>query len=338
MRGRRVVVTGIGIVSPLGNSSERVWQQLNAGVSGVSRIDRFDPQGHVCQIAAQVSDFSDAKAFNPRYARRADLFIRYAVAAAEEAIIHAGLNSSAHLDNDRAGVLIGSGIGGMPMIESCHSILVEQGPKRVSPFFIPSAIINQAAGWVAMLFDLRGPNLAVVTACTTGLHCIGDAARTIAYGDAEVMIAGGSEGAITPLSLAGFASTKALACRNDDPARASRPFDSGRNGFVLGEGAGILVLEEMDYAKARGANIYCEVSGYGMSCDAHHITAPPPDGNGARRAMDNALRDAEFAVRDIQHVNAHGTSTPLGDKAETRAIRDVLVVMPINWRSPAPSR
>ena len=323
MQGRRVVVTGLGIVSPLGSGCDLVWQRLNEGHSGVTRIDRFDPAEQDCKIAAQVADFVDAKIFEPRHARRADRFIRYAIAASEEAISHSGFNVSSGFDATRAGVLIGSGIGGMPLIEAGHSILLDKGPKRVSPFFIPSAIINQAAGWVAMLFNLRGPNLAVVTACTTGLHCVGDAARLIAYGDADVMIAGGSESTITRLTVAGFASARALSCNNDDPAGASRPFDQRRNGFVLGEGAGVLVLEEYEQAKMRGAKIYCEVAGYGMSCDAHHITAPPPDGEGAQRSMENSLRDASLSASDIDHINAHGTSTELGDKAETCAIRTV---------------
>lgn len=323
MKGRRVAVTGLGIVSPVGNGAAAAWENLLAGRSGVTAISRFDASRSKCRIAAEVKDFKDAAVFNPRHARRADVFIRYGIAAAEEALGDAGLQDGEGFDPARAGVLIGSGIGGLPLIEQAHGIIAADGPRQVSPFFVPSSIINMAAGWVSMLYGLHGPNLAIATACTTGTHCIGEGARKIAYGDADVIVAGGAESSITELAVAGFGNAQALADRNDEPARASRPFDRERNGFVLGEGAGVLVLEETEHARARGAEIYCELSGYGQSGDAHHITAPPEDGAGARLAMANALRDAEAAPGDVQHVNAHGTSTPLGDIAETRAIREV---------------
>ncbi|MBF2735301.1 MAG: beta-ketoacyl-ACP synthase II [Betaproteobacteria bacterium AqS2] len=323
MKGRRVAVTGLGIVSPVGNGVAAAWDSLLAGRSGVTAISRFDPSRSKCRIAAEVKDFKDADVFNPRHARRADVFIRYGIAAAAEALGDAGLADGAGFDPARAGALIGSGIGGLPLIEQAHSILAADGPRQVSPFFVPSSIINMAAGWVSMLYGLRGPNLAIATACTTGTHCIGEGARKIAYGDADVIVAGGAESSITELAVAGFGNAQALADRNDEPERASRPFDVARNGFVLGEGAGVVVLEEAEHAKARGAEIYCELAGYGQSGDAHHITAPPEDGAGARLAMANALRDAEIEPADVRHVNAHGTSTPLGDIAETRAIREV---------------
>ena len=322
MKGRRVAVTGLGIVSPVGNGVARAWENLLAGRSGVAPISRFDASRSKCRIAAEVKDFADAKVFNPRHARRADVFIRYAIAAAEEALGDAGLQDGG-CDPARAGVLIGSGIGGLPLIEQACAINAAEGPRQVSPFFVPSSIINMAAGWVSMLYGLHGPNLAIATACTTGTHCIGEGARKIAYGDADVIVAGGAESSITELAVAGFGNAQALADRNDEPERASRPFDKERNGFVLGEGAGILVLEEAEHARARSATIHCELSGYGQSGDAHHITAPPEDGAGARLAMANALRDAEAAPGDVGHVNAHGTSTPLGDIAETRALREV---------------
>lgn len=323
MQGRRVAVTGLGIVSPVGNTVAAAWDSLLAGRSGVATISRFDPEGHRCRVAAEVEDFADAAAFNPRHARRADVFIRYALAAAEQALGDAGLDGEGKFDAERAGALIGSGIGGLPMIEQACGIVESEGPRRVSPFFVPGSIINMAAGWVSMLYGLRGPNLALATACTTGTHCIGEGARKIAYGDADIIVAGGAESCITSLAVAGFGNAQALADRNDDPAGASRPFDRDRNGFVLGEGAGILVLEEAEHARARGARVYCELSGYGQSGDAHHITAPPEDGAGARAAMARALQDAGAEPGDIQHINAHGTSTPLGDIAETRAIKEV---------------
>ena len=323
MKGRRVAVTGIGIVSPIGNDRETAWQNLIAGKSGVTRISKFDPSDQACRIAAEVNGFVDADVFEKRLARRTDLFIRYGIKAAAEALEDAGLDKELSCNPDRAGALIGSGIGGLPTIEQGQDMLRSKGPKRISPFFIPSAIINMVAGWVSMLYGLKGPNIAIATACTTGTHCIGEGARKIAYGDADMIVAGGAESTVTPLSIAGFASAKALSLRNDEPERASRPFDKARDGFVLGEGAGVLVLEELEQAKSRGADIYAEVAGYGTSSDAHHITAPPEDGSGARLAMENAIADSGVAADGFDHINAHGTSTPLGDKAETLAIREV---------------
>ncbi|MCY4325071.1 MAG: beta-ketoacyl-ACP synthase II, partial [Betaproteobacteria bacterium] len=321
MRGRRVVVTGLGIVSPVGSTVDEAWAGIVAGKSGIAGITRFDASDYPCRIAGEVAPYQDHPRFGVKEARRADLFVRYSLAAVWQALGDAGLAAGDGFDPQRAGVSIGTGIGGLPHIEAQHDVLIKSGPKRVSPFFVPGAIINMASGWASMLHDLRGPNLAFATACTTGTHCIGAAARHIAYGDAEMMVAGGSEAAISPLSLAGFASARALSLRNDDPTKASRPFDANRDGFVLGEGSGIMVLEELEHAKGRGASIYCELAGYGMSGDAHHITAPPDDGDGACRAMSAALADAALAPDDIDHVNSHGTSTPLGDVAETRAIR-----------------
>lgn len=321
MQGRQVVVTGLGVVSPLGNNRETTWKGMMEGRSGVGRISKFDPEGFACQIAGEVCDFTEPEDFDLRHIRRTDLFIRYAIGAAAEAIQDADLVANASYDPQRAGVLIGSGIGGIPMIEAMNAVLLADGPRRVSPFFIPSAIVNMASGWVSMRHDLRGPNLAVATACTTGSHAIGEGARKIAYGDAEIMVVGGTESTITPLTMAGFTAARALSTRNDEPQQASRPFDADRNGFVLSEGSGIVVLEELEHARARGVRIYCEVLGYGMSADAHHITAPPEDGRGAWQAMSCALADSGLAIEDIDHINAHGTSTPLGDKAETLAMR-----------------
>ena len=320
MRGRRVVVTGLGIVSPVGSTVEEAWSGIAAGKSGIGSITRFDAADYPCRIAGEAAPYQDHPRFGAKEARRADLFVRYSLAAVWQALADAGLEAGG-FEPERAGVSIGTGIGGLPHIEAQHDVLRKSGPKRISPFFVPGAIINMASGWASMLHKLCGPNLSFATACTTGTHCIGSAARHIAYGDAEVMVAGGSEAAISQLSLAGFAAARALSLRNDDPARASRPFDADRDGFVLGEGAGIMVLEELEHARGRDASIYCELAGYGMSGDAHHITAPPEDGAGAYRAMASALADAQLAASDIGHVNAHGTSTPLGDVAETRAIR-----------------
>ena len=320
MRGRRVVVTGLGIVSPVGSTVEDAWSGIVAGKSGIGAITRFDATGYPCRIAGEVAAYQDHPRFGAKEARRADLFVRYSLAAVWQALSDAGL-AAGGFEPERAGVSIGSGIGGLPHIEAQHDVLLKSGARRISPFFVPGAIINMAAGWTSMLHDLRGPNIASATACTTGTHCIGAAARHISYGDADMMVAGGSEAAISPLSLAGFAAARALSLRNDDPPRASRPFAADRDGFVLGEGSGIMVLEELGHARERGAQIYCELAGYGMSGDAHHITAPPEDGDGAYRAMAAALADAQLAASDIGHVNAHGTSTPLGDVAETRAVR-----------------
>ena len=320
MKGRQVAVTGLGIVSPLGNNKQANWDSLTTGKSGIDTISRFDASNQSCTIAGEVRDFEDSDKLDKKLLRRMDQFIRYAITASDEAITDASLAKDA-FNPQRAGVIIGSGIGGLPLIEAGHSNLINSGPRRVSPFFIPSAIINMASGWVSMLFGMHGPNVAVATACTTGTHAIGEGGRKIAYGDADIMVVGGTESTITPLAIAGFSSARALSTRNDEPQRASRPFDVDRDGFVLSEGAGILVLEELEHAKARGQKIYALLDGYGMSGDAHHITAPPEDGSGAFAAMQNAVQDADASLDSINHINAHGTSTPLGDKAETTAIR-----------------
>jgi 3-oxoacyl-[acyl-carrier-protein] synthase II len=290
-----------------------------AGKSGITRITRFDATAFASQIAGEVKGFDVTKVLSSKEARRFDTFIHYGMAAAIEAIADAGLQPSPP-DAERIGVNIGSGIGGLPMIEDTHRILMESGPRKISPFFIPGAIINMVSGNLSIMFGLKGPNLAMVTACTTANHCIGESMRLIEYGDADMMVAGGSECSLSPLGLGGFAAMRALSTRNDDPATASRPWDLARDGFVLGEGAGVVVLEELEHAKQRGAKIYCELSGYGMSADAHHMTAPCEDGEGAARAMINALRNAQLNIDDIDYINAHGTSTPLGDIAETIAV------------------
>jgi 3-oxoacyl-[acyl-carrier-protein] synthase II len=290
-----------------------------AGKSGITRITRFDATAFASQIAGEVKGFDVTKVLSAKEARRFDTFIHYGMAAGIEAIADAGLQPSPP-NAERIGVNIGSGIGGLPMIEETHRILIESGPRKISPFFIPGAIINMVSGNLSIMFGLKGPNLAMVTACTTANHCIGESMRLIEYGDADMMVAGGSECCLAPLGLGGFAAMRALSTRNDDPATASRPWDLDRDGFVLGEGAGVVVLEELEHAKQRGAKIYCELSGYGMSADAHHMTAPSEDGEGAARAMVNALRNAELNVDDIDYINAHGTSTPLGDIAETIAV------------------
>jgi 3-oxoacyl-[acyl-carrier-protein] synthase II len=313
-------VTGLGIISPVGNVVGQAWDNMLAAKSGIRRITRFDPSEMPVQIAGEVRDFDVASYLSPKEARRFDTFIHYGIAAAMDAIRDAGLAASP--DNaDRIGVCIGSGIGGLPMIEETHNALLTGGARKVSPFFVPGSIINMISGVVAINYGFKGPNFATVSACATGNHSIGESMRLIEYGDADVMIAGGAESTICPLGVAGFASAKALSGRNDDPETASRPWDTGRDGFVLGEGAGVLVLEEYEHAKARGARIYCELSGYGMSADAHHITAPCEDGEGAARSMSNSLRNAGLATDEIDYVNAHGTSTPLGDIAETVALK-----------------
>ena len=320
MSRRRIVVTGLGTVCPVGNNVQESWSNIVAGKSGISRITRFDATPFASQIAGEVKDFDVAKVLSPKEARRYDAFIHYGMAAAIEAIADSGIKASA--DNaERIGINIGSGIGGLPMIEDTHRILLESGPRKISPFFIPGAIINMVAGNLSIMFGFKGPNLAMVTACTTANHCIGDSMRLIEYGDAEVMVAGGSECCLTPLGLGGFAAMRALSTRNDDPATASRPWDTGRDGFVLGEGAGVIVLEELEHATKRGAKIYCELNGYGMSADAHHMTAPCEDGEGASRSMVNALRNGSIEPSEVDYINAHGTSTPLGDIAETVAIK-----------------
>ncbi len=320
MSRRRVVVTGLGIVCPVGNRVKEAWTNIRAGKSGITRITRFDASPFASQIAGEVKNFDVSTVLTPKEARRVDVFIHYGVAAAAEAIKDAGLES--HPKNaERIGVNVGSGIGGLPLIEETHKALIEGGPRKISPFFIPGAIINMISGNVSIMYGFKGPSLAMVTACTTANHCIGDSARLIEYGDADIMLAGGSEACICALGVGGFSAARALSTRNDDPATASRPWDVDRDGFVLGEGAGVIVLEELEHAKARGANIYCELAGYGVSADAHHITAPCEDGEGAARGMVNAMRNAAINPDEVDYINAHGTSTPLGDLAETIAVK-----------------
>jgi 3-oxoacyl-[acyl-carrier-protein] synthase II len=320
---RRVVVTGVGMVTALGLGTEETWRSLIDGVSGVGPITRFDAAQFPTRIAAEVKNFDPSVFIERKDARKMDTFIHYAVAAAEFAMKDSALPRLEPPESERVGVVIGSGIGGFRTIEVEHEALMKQGPRRVSPFFIPSSIVNLAAGQVSIRFGATGPNSAPCTACAAGSHAIGDSFKIIQRGDADVMITGGSEAAITPLAVAGFDALKALSTRNEEPERASRPFDRERDGFVLGEGAGILILEELDHAKHRGAKIYAEIVGYGMSGDAHHITAPPPDGDGAVRAMRMTMRDAGVAPEQIDYVNAHGTSTPPNDRTETAAIRTV---------------
>ncbi|SNR62087.1 beta-ketoacyl-ACP synthase II [Desulfurobacterium atlanticum] len=319
---RRVVVTGIGVVSPAGSDVDTFWKNITNGLSCVSKITKFDTSGFPVQIAAEVKDFDPLNYFDKKEVRKTDEFIQYAVAASAQAIEMSGLDLES-INLNRAGVLIGSGIGGIGTIEKQHEILMTKGPKRVSPFFVPMEIINMASGYVSIRFGFKGPNLSVVTACATGTHAIGEAFRTIQYGDADIMIAGGTESAITPLSVAGFAAAKALSNRNDEPERASRPFEKNRNGFVMGEGCGILILEEYEHAVKRGASILAEVVGYATTGDAYHITAPAPEGEGAARAMANAIKDAGIEPDDIDYINAHGTSTKFNDLFETMAIKKV---------------
>ena len=321
MSRRRVVVTGLGIISPVGNGVPEAWKNILAGASGITRITRFDPSLFSSQIAGEVKGFDPAQHLSAKEARRFDTFIHYGLAASIEAIKDAGLDFDRE-QREQVGVCIGSGIGGLSLIEETHKAVLAGGPRKISPFFIPGSIINLIAGQLSIMYGLKGPNLALVTACTTANHCIGDAGRLIEYGDADVMIAGGSEACLSPLGLGGFCAARALSTRNDDPAAASRPWDRDRDGFVLGEGAGILVLEEYEHARKRGARIYCELAGYGMSADAHHITAPCEDGEGAVRCMANAMRNAGVNREQVDYINAHGTSTPLGDVAETVALRN----------------
>jgi 3-oxoacyl-[acyl-carrier-protein] synthase II len=318
---RRVVVTGLGIISPVGNTVPEAWKNILAGTSGITRITRFDASAFSAQIAGEVKGFDPAQHLSAKEARRFDTFIHYGLAAAIEAIQDSGLDFDRER-REQVGVCIGSGIGGLPLIEETHKAVLASGPRKISPFFIPGSIINLIAGQLSIMYGLKGPNLALVTACTTANHCIGDAGRLIEYGDADVMIAGGSEACVSPLGLGGFCAARALSLRNDDPAAASRPWDKDRDGFVLGEGAGILVLEEYEHARKRASKIYCELAGYGMSADAHHITAPCEDGEGAVRCMANALRNAGLNPDQVDYVNAHGTSTPLGDVAETVAVKN----------------
>lgn len=319
---RRVVVTGLGIVSPIGNGVDQAWANLLAGRSGIARIARFDPEDQKlpisCHIAGEVKGFSVEDYMPAKEARHMDLFIHYGIAAGMQAFGDSGIVVN-DANSEQMGVNIGSGIGGLPMIEEMHSVMLERGARRISPFFIPASIINLISGHLSIMLGLKGPNLACVSACATGNHCIGESARLIEYGDADVMLAGGAESTITQLAIGGFASARALSARNDDPTTASRPWDRDRDGFVLGEGAGAVVLEEYEHARARGARIYCEMAGYGLSGDAFHITAP--NQSGPRRSMQNALRNAGINADQIDYINAHGTSTPLGDKNETEAVK-----------------
>lgn len=323
MSRRKVVVTGLGLLTPVGNTVKDTWDNILAGKSGAASIDFFDASQFATRFSASVKDFSLEPYMSAKEARKMDLFIQYGMAAAAQAIEDAGIEateSNAH----RIGCAIGSGIGGLPMIEKTHDTLNNSGPRRVSPFFVPGSIINMISGNVAIKYGLRGPNIAITTACTSGTHNIGHAMRMIQYGDADVMVAGGAEMATTPLGLAGFSAARALSTRNDDPTAASRPWDRDRDGFVLGDGAGVLILEEYEHAKARGAHIYCELSGFGMSDDAFHMTAPPEDGAGAALSMQNAVNDAAIDPDRIHYINAHGTSTPAGDIAESNAAKRVL--------------
>lgn len=323
MARRRVVITGLGLISPVGNDVTTGWGNIVAGRSGISRISRFDVENFPIQIAGEVRDFDASQWISAKDARRMDTFIHYGMAAGIQAVRDAGLEAIAGLDPERVGVIIGSGIGGLPMIEDTHNAYLAGGARKISPFFIPGSIINMVSGNLSILYGYKGPSYAIVSACTTATHSIGDAARLIEYGDADVMVAGGAESTVCPLAIGGFASAKALSGRNSDPAAASRPWDKDRDGFVLGEGAGVLVLEEYEHAKARGARIYAELAGYGMSSDAYHMTAPCEDGDGAMRCMKTALKNARMNPDEVDYLNAHGTSTPLGDVAETVAVKRV---------------
>ncbi|ATJ82237.1 beta-ketoacyl-ACP synthase II [Halomonas beimenensis] len=323
MARRRVVVTGLGLVTPVGNTVDESWGNILAGKSGIAPIEHFDASGFNTRFGGSVKDFDISPYLNPKDARKMDLFIQYGIAAGSQAITDAGIECTEE-NAHRIGVAIGSGIGGLPMIEHNHQALQKGGARRISPFFVPGSIINMISGNLAIQHGYRGPNIAITTACTTGTHNIGYSARTIAYGDADVMICGGAEMATTPLGLGGFSAARALSTRNDAPAAASRPWDRDRDGFVLSDGAGVMVLEEYEHAKARGATIYAELTGFGMSDDAYHMTAPPEDGSGAALSMQNAIRDAGLAPSAVDYINAHGTSTPAGDLAESRAVERVL--------------
>ena len=320
MTRRRVVITGLGIISPVGNTVEQAWQSILAGRSGIDRITRFDASSFPVQIAGEVKDFDITQYIPARDARRMDIFIHYGLAAGIQAIKDAGLE--AHPANaERIGVSIGSGIGGLPMIETTRDEFVASGVRKISPFFVPGSIINMISGNLSIMYGYKGPNIALVSACSTGTHSIGDAARLIEYGDADVMVAGGAECTVSQLGVGGFCAARALSTRNDDPKTASRPWDKDRDGFVLSEGAGVMVLEEYEHAKARGARIYAELAGFGMSADANHMTVPCEDGEGAARCMTNAIRSAQINADEVNYLNAHGTSTPLGDVAETMAVK-----------------
>jgi 3-oxoacyl-[acyl-carrier-protein] synthase II len=319
---KRVFVTGVGVISPLGNDTETFWTNLIAGQSGAGPITRFDASAYGTRFACEVKDFSVEGVLERKEAKRMDRFVQFAVVASHQAIQHAGLDLET-ADRTRIGVLLGSGIGGMETFEEQHRTLIEKGPGRVSPFFIPMMIVDMAAGQVSIQFGLKGPNFATVSACASGAHAIGEALRLIRAGDADAIVTGGSEATITPMALAGFSSSRALSTRNDDPQRASRPFDQDRDGFVMGEGAAVLVLESEEHARRRGANLLCELAGYGASGDAYHMTAPCVDGEGAGRAMRRALDDARLTPADVTYINAHGTSTPAGDPAEVQAVKTV---------------
>ncbi|WP_077066559.1 beta-ketoacyl-ACP synthase II [Catenovulum maritimum] len=320
MSKRRVVVTGLGMLSPVGNTVDDSWKALLAGQSGIQLIDTFDVSNFSTRISGLVKGFNAEDYMPKKEAKKMDTFIQYGVAAGIQAMKDSGLEITDE-NADRIGAAIGSGIGGLTLIEENHTKLLANGPKRMSPFFVPSTIINMIAGHLSIMYGLKGPNIAITTACTTGVHNIGHAARMIAYGDADAMLAGGAEQATTPLGLGGFAAARALSSRNDDPTKASRPWDKDRDGFVMGDGAGVMMLEEYEHAKARGAKIYAELSGFGQSGDANHITSPPADGAGAQAAMANAVKDGGIELAQVGYLNAHGTSTPVGDKAETNAVK-----------------
>lgn len=323
MARKRVVVTGLGLVTPVGNTVDQSWASIVAGKSGIAPLEHFDTSGFNTRFGGSIKDFDISAYLNPKDARKMDLFIQYGMAAGAQAVADSGIECRD--DNaERIGVAIGSGIGGLPMIEHNHKALEKSGPRRISPFFVPGSIINMISGNMAIQHGFKGPNIAITTACTTGTHNIGYSARTIAYGDADVMVCGGAEMATTPLGLGGFSAARALSTRNEDPEAASRPWDADRDGFVLSDGAGVLVLEEYEHAKARGANIYAELGGFGMSDDAFHMTSPPEDGRGAAQSMRNAINDADLAPADVDYINAHGTSTAAGDLAESRAIERVM--------------
>ncbi|RTR32044.1 beta-ketoacyl-ACP synthase II [Shewanella atlantica] len=322
MSKRRVVVTGLGLVTPVGNTVDSSWKALVSGKSGIAPITKFDASEFSTRFSGSVKDFDVEQYMSRKDARKMDLFIQYGMAAGIQAVTDSGLEMD-KLDPARVGTAVGAGMGGMPLIEQAHSALMKGGPRKISPFFVPSTIINMISGHLSIKYGMTGPNFAVTTACTTGVHNIGFAARTIAYGDADVMVAGGAEDVTCPLAVGGFGSAKALSTRNDDPQAASRPWDKDRDGFVIGDGAGVMVMEEYEHAKARGATIYGELVGFGMSGDAFHMTSPPADGAGAAAAMVNAIKDAKLANESIGYINAHGTSTPAGDKAEAAAVKSV---------------
>ena len=319
---RRVVVTGLGVLTPIGNDVETFWSALVSGTSGIARVTRFDPSDFRTQIAGEVKGFDATKYMDRKEVRRADLYVQYAMAAATQALSHSALDLDAE-DRNRIGVLIGTGIGGISTFEEQTELMLQKGPGRVSPFFIPMMIANMASGQVSIQFGLKGPNTTTVSACASGAHAVGEAFQAIQVGQADIMVTGGSEATITRMAMAGFCSLKAMSTRNEEPARASRPFDRERDGFVMGEGAGVLVLEELEHARRRGATILAEMAGYGTTADAYHMTAPPPEGEGAARAMDMALQDGGLKPDEVEYINAHGTSTDLNDKFETAAVKTV---------------